>query len=193
MNPALARIYFPNDEEPEEVYHEHLFQVRQYYFQQLPVPKVAQAKAKKLLEMHRAFVMRFGYEPFSERQIDYPDFGFQQDLLLDFHKIEQIRSFCRTQLSWLNHAAQAAEFLLYWYELELLFASKFASVCSGHDLTKVVLKAPDAVRLNQEIKTASVENALTLGYLKNAFENLTGAVQQELLRCAKMLELHERM
>ena len=188
-NQTLAKIHFPSDEDPLDQYAQKLFEFKQFYFQRNPIPKVCQRKVVQLKTIHEAFLLRFPELALHFNPMPQDEFTFYGFFAEDFLRIEALRAKFRGQISKSQHAVEIAQNLDAWFDAEVTFAQKYATIFMDSDLASIQLNQnTDAMSLNAELK--QTEAPLSLDYLQSNKSELLPKLHDELQRCAKFVLVH---
>lgn len=188
MNPSLALIIFPSDDEPEEQYAEKLFKIKHYFFQRSPIPKVYKQKIKELNDIHLAFEIRFPELSISKDANENLEFSSRNDFANDFIVIQEIRSMCRRNMSNSHNALSLIEILQNWYYIELKYSSAYNTFFKNHDLSDINLaQSSDPMYVMKELKNQTW--TLTDDSIEEGF--VPSSVVHELKRCSKFMKLYE--
>ena len=194
MNESIAKIHFPEAiDDPAELYSDKLFRFKQFYFQRSPIPKVCQQKVKELRDIHLAFEIRFPYIEIQRSFTPLSEIIFSNDLATDLSILQNLQTVFRARIANSHNALDLAEYLENWYCMECAFAKTYSTLYASEDLSEVnISQNKDPMLLNEYLaemsfsKISMAENQIN----KSAFPTL---LQEELKRCAKFIELHERI
>jgi len=192
MNEAIAKIHFPEStEDPESLYAEKLFRIKQFYFQHTPIPKVKQQKIKELIDLHDAFLTRFPQIEIRSNISCCSIETLTSDFKADFSIIENQRAQFKRLISSTHNALDLAHFLEKWYEFEFNFALLYSSIYVNSDLSTVNLSQNiDPMLIHESFM--DVEQNLIVSPENHIFwTNIPNPIRQELMRCSKFIHLHD--
>lgn len=192
MDISLARIIFPvNSSEPEDLYQEKHFRIKQYFFQKAPIPKISNTKIKELQEIDQAFNLCYPEIKITENAINHTANNYSGNWALDFQILYTSRNLYKTQLASSISAKTSATLIEFWYQNELEYASTFASIFEDEDLKSIQInQETDPMILMQSMR--EIEFEPTLDNLIFHRATLPENIKIELKRLTKFAHLAQK-
>ena len=171
MNKEQAKIYFTwNEEEhPLDQWEEHLFKVKQYFLNNLPIGRVFNAKLEKLKKSYEAYLLLGGVEVQKlnklENTFNIPKYS--NVLSNAFNQLFDLRNVVKQKILEALHPDDLDYIIRFWIAQEISYQALFTlNDLSFFEDNVVVSKADDPMVIYQSMKEAEA----TLGDLN--FENL---------------------
>jgi hypothetical protein len=188
MQLDLARIYFPeNIDEPIDFYQDKHFIVKQYFFQKSPIPIITDKKIEELNKLHDAFQTLYPeIELNAQNSLNFQA-EWTDNFSKDFYTIQNLRTKYRTTLVGLQSAKNSAELLMNWYDLELVYAKKWATPYSDENEKVQLNQDVNAMEMLESLRNLAPEQS-TVHFTEN-FNNLPHVIQNEMYRLAKFVAL----
>lgn len=191
MQLDLALIYFPeNSEEPEDIYQEKHFFVKQYFFQKSPIPIIIDKKIEELTRLHDAFQTRYPEKSFDEQKVLNFEADWTDNFSKDFYTIQNLRTKYRTILVGLQSAKNSTNLLKNWYTLEMVYAKYWALPVSIENENIQLNHHGNVMEMLECLHNLAFEQSRD-NFTKN-FDQLPTLIQNELSRLQKYVRLEAK-
>lgn len=188
MNKEEAQIYFRwNEEEyPIDQWEEHLFKVKQYFLNNLPIGRVFYAKLEKLKKSYDAYLLLGGEEVQKlnnlENAFTFPNFS--NIISNAFNQLFDLRNVVKQKILEALHPDDLDSIIRFWIAQEVSYQKLFTlNDLSFFEENVSVSKADDPMVIYQSMKEAEAKfEDLNFENLINKVDFLPKVLKKEVKR-----------
>ena len=190
MNKNEALLFFPVTEGENiiDLYEEYLFEYKTYFLTKYPIEKVFRAKAKKMNQMHDAFVLLGGK---INKSTSFPSLEYKQkeNILECFNYYQTFKNNLKSTLNNCNNAIDINSLLQLLLQLEKAYAENWSISTNLTDIEVIISKEPDPMSLLKAIREFNALGGNTfkdLNTMKNISPDLLINEAKRLSLCRKL-------
>lgn len=192
MTQKEALLFFPFEEGDDlhDLYEERLFEFSQFFISKTPIRKVFQAKEKKMMQMHEAFVLLGGRNvPIHFLKQNFSDLNPTETILETFNNYQTCKNQIKNKLTKSVSAIETSYWMHQLIELEMTYSEKwFVSEIEESSQT-IISKEPDPMSILSAIKEFNSNGGFTFA----DFVNKRNILPELLLNEMKRLSLYRKL
>jgi hypothetical protein len=183
-NEALLFFPFKEGEDILDLYEEYLFDYKNYFLSKFPIQKIFTAKAKKMNQMHEAFILLGGEinTPTTFQNIKYEH---KENILECFNNYQKIKLDLKSKLYNCNNAMDINSCLKLLFQLEKAYAQNWSISTNLSNVEAIISKEPDPMSLLNAINEFNTLG----GYTFNDLNTMKNISPELLINEAKRLSL----
>ena len=187
MTKNEALLFFPLKSEDEiiDLYEEYLFEYKNYFLSKYPIQKVFRAKAKKMNQMHEAFIL-LGGEINTSTTFPYLEYQQKENILECFNYYQKLKINLKSRLNKCNSAIEINNCIHQLIQLEKEYAENWSVLKNLPDNEVIISKEPDPMSILKAIKEFNKLGGNTFNDL-NSMKNISPDL---LINEAKRLSLY---
>jgi hypothetical protein len=173
MRKNEALLFFPliEGEEIMDLYEEYLFEYKNYFLSKYPIQKVFLAKARKMLQMHDAFIFLGGKTALST-DFDSLEYFQKENILECFNYYQKKKIDLKSNLNNSKNAIEINNSIFQLIQLEKVYAENWSAVTNLPDIEVIISKEPDPMSLLKTIKEFATLGGKTFNDL-NSLRNIS--------------------
>jgi hypothetical protein len=187
MTKNEALLFFPLKSEDEiiDLYEEYLFEYKTYFLTKYPIEKVFRAKAKKMNQMHEAFIL-LGGEINTSTTFPYLEYHQKENILECFNYYQKLKINLKSRLNKCNNAIEINNYIYQLIELDKEYAENWSVLKILPENEVIISKEPDPMLILKAIKEFNTLGGNTFNDL-NSMKNISPDL---LINEAKRLSLY---
>ena len=186
MNKNEALLFFPviEGENIIDLYEEYLFEYKTYFLTKYPIEKVFRAKAKKMNQMHDAFIL-LGGEISKSTKFSNLEYQQKENILECFNYYQKLKINLKSKLNKSNNAIEINNCIQQLIQLEKEYAENWSVLKNLPENEVIISKEPDPMLILIAIKEFNLLGGKTFNDL-NTMKNISSDL---LINEAKRLSL----
>ncbi len=184
-NEALLFFHLNGEDEIIDLYEEYLFEYKTYFLTKYPIEKVFRAKAKKMNQMHDAFIL-LGGEIIKSTSFSNLEYQQKENILECFNYYQKLKIDLKSKLNKSNNAIEINNYIHQLIQLEKEYAENWSVLKKLPDYEVLISKEPDPMLILKAIKEFNTLGGNTFNDL-NTMKNISPDL---LINEAKRLSLY---